>query len=300
MKSTVVTTALLLVTCIACGARAQPSPDAHLQVVTTTTVFADFVSRIGGNLVSVRSLVPRGTEVHTFDPKPADIQALAGAGLIVMNGLGLDGWLSSAIRDGGAADTPLLTLAQSVPGAQPIANAQADGGGTNPHMWMDVTYARAYAAAIAAELILLDPQNKPAYDANLAAYDSELRDLDTWIRAQIGPLPPDSRKVVSYNDAFPYFARAYGLTLVAGVLTPAGQDASATEIAGLITQIKNSHAAAILTVGQFESQAVQTIVEETHTEWVKDLYDDSLGDTPIDSYEALMRWDTNQITGSLK
>jgi ABC-type Zn uptake system ZnuABC Zn-binding protein ZnuA len=250
--------AIVLVTAAACAGRAQPSPDSRLQVVTTTTVFADLVSRVGGNLVSVYSLVPRGTDVHTFDPTPADVQTLSTARLIVMNGLGLDDWLTSVIRDGGAANTPLLNLAESVPGAQLIANGQAEGDGSNPHLWMDVTYARAYAAAIAAELIQLDPQNKPGYDASLATYDTELRDLDAWIRSQIGPLPPDSRKITAFHDALPYYARAYGL------------------------------------------QLVDTIASQTGAKVVRDLYDDSLGDSPIDSYEAAMRWDTNQITRALK
>jgi ABC-type Zn uptake system ZnuABC Zn-binding protein ZnuA len=284
----------------ACDAPAtSPSPTAGgLTVVTTTTVFADLVAQVGGNRVDVLSLVPRGGDVHTFDPAPSDARAVARARLLVMNGLGLDDWLLSIVRDGDAANTPLLKLAEDLPAAQLIGGGAE--GGTNPHLWMDVAYARGYASLIAGQLIELDPAGQSTYEANLAAYDAQLLDLDGWIRDQLASLPPDARQVVSFHDAFPYYARAYGLEVV-GVVVPApGQDPSAAQVAALIQAINDNHVRAILAEAQFNDRLAQTIAAETGAQVVKNLYDDSLGDPPIDSYEALMRWDTNQITAALR
>lgn len=290
-----------LLTAASCGPAAGPSPSgAKLSVVTTTTVFADFVQKVGGDRVRVRALVPRGADVHTFDPAPSDAQAIGTANLIVMNGLGLDEWLVGVIGDAGAANTPLLKLAEAVPGAELIEAGEDEGGGSNPHLWMDVTYARGYAAVIASQLIQVDPSGKSVYDANLAEQDAQLRDLDSWVREQLGSIPPDNRRIVSFHDAFPYFARAYGLEIVGVVVPVPGQDPSAGEVAGLINAIRGVHVKAILSEVQFDDRLVQTIAAETGVAVVQDLYDDSLGDPPLDSYDAIMRWDTNQIAGALR
>lgn len=281
------------------GTSGSPSPDT-VTVVTTTTVFADMVAKVGGNRVTVHALVPRGADVHTFDPAPADAQAISNAKLIVMNGLGLDDWLTGVIRDANTTDTPLLKLAESVPATDLITSAAAEGGASNPHLWMDVKYGRAYAAQIASALSQIDPSGKATYDANLAAYDAQLASLDTWIRDQIGSIPADNRRIVSFHDAFPYYARAYGLDIV-GVVVPApGQDPSAGEIAALIRAIRDSHVKAVLAEAQFDDRLVQTIAAETGAAVVSDLFDDSLGDPPIDSYEGVMRYDTDQLTRVLK
>jgi len=163
-----------------------------------------------------------------------------------------------------------------------------------------VTYARGYATLIASQLIQLDPAGKSTYDANLAAYDAELRELDTWIRGQLGPIPPDNRRIVSFHDAFPYFARAYGLEIV-GVVVPApGQDPSAGELAALIDAIRAAHVSAVLSEVQFDDRLLRQIATETGVAVVQDLYDDSVGDPPVDSYDAVMRWDTAQLVQALR
>jgi ABC-type Zn uptake system ZnuABC Zn-binding protein ZnuA len=290
---------LAAVVLAACAGPAAPSPR-DVTVVTTTSVFADMVARVGGDRVTVHSLVPRGADVHTFDPAPADAQAISNAKLIVMNGLGLDDWLTGVIEDAGTSDTPLVKLAESIPAAELIASDPAEGGASNPHLWMAVKYARAYAGQIAAQLGQVDPAGKATFDANLAAYDAELADLDTWIRAQFAPLSPESRRIVSFHDAFPYFAREYGLEIV-GVVVPApGQEPSAGEIAALIQAIRSSHVKAVLSEAQFDDRLVQMIAAETGAKVVSHLYDDSLGSPPVDSYIGLMKWDTDQLTAALQ
>jgi ABC-type Zn uptake system ZnuABC Zn-binding protein ZnuA len=292
--------ALLLVAIVGCNGSATPAPPGLLTVVTTTTVFADLVQHVGGNRVRVHALVPRGADVHTFDPAPSDAQAISAAKLIVMNGLGLDDWLTGVIRDAGAGGTPLLKLGDSLPSADLISSGADEGGAVNPHLWMDVAYARGYAALIADQLSQADPAGKDIYHTNLAAYDAVLADLDSSIRAQFAELPPDNRRVVSFHDAFPYFARAYGLEIV-GVVVPApGQDPSAGQIAALIQAIRASHVKAVLAEAQFDDRLAQTIAAETGTTIVKNLYDDSVGAAPADSYTGIMEWDTQQLLEALK
>jgi ABC-type Zn uptake system ZnuABC Zn-binding protein ZnuA len=272
--------------------------DGKLSVVTTTTVFADLVANVGGDHVSVASLAPKNADVHTFEPRPADVRAVASAGLLVMNGLGLDDWLEKTITNAAPEGTPVLKLAVDLPGA---ALLPGDTAGTqNPHLFMDVKYVQLYVDRIAASLKQADSAHAADYDANAAAYKQRLETLDAWVRAQIESVPEADRKIVTYHDAFPYYAREYGLTIVGVAVEAPGQDPSASEMAALIDAIKASGAKAIFSEAQFPTKLVDQLAAEAGVKVVSNLYSDALGDPPISSYEAVIRWDTEQIVGALR
>jgi len=256
------------------------------------------VANVGGDLVSVTSLVPRNGDVHTFEARPSNMRTVAGAQLLVMNGLGLDDWLTRALGNAAQPDTPILRLAEDLPGVRPLPGE--DGQSTNPHLWMDVAYAREYADRIAAALRSVDPANANRYDARNAAYQARLAQLDRWVHEQISTLPEASRRIVTFHDAFPYYARAYGLTVV-GVAVPApGQEPSARYTAQLVEAIRAAGVKAIFSEAQFPARLADQLAAETGARVVANLYDGSLGDSPVTSYEALIRWDTEQIVRALE
>ena len=270
-----------------------------ISIVTTTTVFADFVSNIGGSHVTVTSLVPKGGDVHTFDPSPSDAVVMTGAKLVVMNGLGLDDWLVPFVQNTGNADIPILRLGEGLAGVDYIAAGAGEAGSDNPHLWMDVQYARKYADAIRAKLDEIDPANRSDYDANAANYDARLVELDQYVRSQIATIPEANRKMVTFHDAFPYYARDYGITIV-GVAVPApGQDPSAGQIADLVNAIKASGVKLVLAEVQFPDNLVREIASDTGARLESDLYDDALTDQ-ITSYDAEIRWDTDRIVEGLR
>lgn len=269
-----------------------------LVVVTTTTVFADMIRQVGGPNVSVTSLVPRGGDVHTFEPKPADVQAVAAAQLLVMNGLGLDDWLQKTITNAATAGTPLIKLGVDLPGVTLLPGE--DPGTQNPHLWMDVKYAEAYVDRIAAELKAVDPVDAAGFDARAAAYRARLDSLDASIRTRIATIPEANRKLVTFHDAFPYFAREYGITIVGVAVEAPGQDPSAAYIGRLIDAIKAAGVKAIFSESQFPTKLVDQLAAETGATVVANLYDDSLGDPPIDSYEAVINWDVDQLVAALR
>ena len=144
---------------------------------------------------------------------------------------------------------------------------------------------------------------EPAHAAELraggAAYSARLRELDLWVREQVDTIPPENRKLVSFHEAFPYFANAYGLEIVGSVIGVPGQDPSAGEVAALVDAIKGSGAKAVFTEAQFNPELAQAIADEAAVVVESDLYNDSLGDPPVDTYEGLMRWDTEKIVPAL-
>jgi ABC-type Zn uptake system ZnuABC Zn-binding protein ZnuA len=274
------------------------APGAVLKVVTTTTVFADMIRQVGGNLVDVTSLVPKNGDVHTFAAKPSDVRAVAEAKLLMMNGLGLDDWLTRTIANASAAGTPLIKLGEDLPGVTLLPGEEP--GTQNPHLWMDVAYAELYADRIAAALEQVDPAHHDDYQRQGAAYRQRLADLDGEVRAQIATIPAGNRRLVTFHDAFPYYARAYGITIVGVAVEAPGQDPSAGYTAQLIDAIKAARVKAIFSEAQFPARLVEQLASETGAKVVANLYDDALGDDPVTSYEAVIRWDTQQLVGALQ
>jgi ABC-type Zn uptake system ZnuABC Zn-binding protein ZnuA len=288
----------LVVGLAACSSTAPPSrnPDEPLRVVATTTVLADMVRQVGGADVDVTSIVPKGAVVETFDPSPRDVTAVSDADLVVMNGLGLDDWLRPLLESA-APDVPVVRLAEGLTG---VSYVQGDGAeGTNPHLWLDVGNAQRYADRIADALATADPARTTTFRAGGEAYRGRLGALDDWIRAQVATIPEANRKLVSFHEAFPYFARAYGLEIVGSVVAVPGQDPSAGEVATLIDAIRASGAKAVFTEAGFNPDLARSIAGEAGVAVESDLYNDSLGDPPVDTYEGLIRWDTEKIVKAL-
>jgi ABC-type Zn uptake system ZnuABC Zn-binding protein ZnuA len=302
VKPSVTLLALALAATISGCAVAQPSaqPEGVISVVATTSVLADLVANVGGAHVTVSALVPKGSDVHTFDPRPSDAVTLAGADLIVMNGLGLDDWLEPLAQNAGRPNLPILKLAENLPGVDYITSDGAEGGAYNPHLWLDVAYAREYVERIRAQLVEIDPDHQADYLASAAGYDLTLADLDAYVSDQLAQIPADARRLVAFHDAFPYFARAYDVQVVGVVVAAPGQDPSAGEIASLVEAIRASRVKLILAEVQFPDQLVQQLAADTGATVESDLYTDTLGDRPLDSYAAMMRWDADRIVAGLR
>ena len=269
-----------------------------VDVVATTTVFADMVRQVGGSLVRVTSLVPAGGDVHTFEPKPADVMTIAAAKLLVMNGLGLDDWLEKTITSASADGTPLVKLATGLTDVELLPGE--DPGTRNPHLWLDAAYGARYAGEIADALGRVDPGHAGEYAAQGAAYAARLTALDASIRQEIDTIPAADRKLVTFHDAFPYYARAYGITIVGTAVAAPGQDPTATYTAQLIDAIKAAGVKAIFSERQFPTRLVDQLAAETGARVVANLYSDSVGDPPADSYAGVLTWDTDQLVAALR
>ena len=283
----------------ACGpGLSSGAPGSTVSVVTTTTVFADMISNVGGAYVHVTSLAGKNADVHTFEPKPADIQTIANAKLLVMNGLGLDDWLERAITNGSASGTPLVKLGVDLPSVELLPG---EGPGTqNPHLWMDVKYAELYVDRIATALKSVDPAHARPYDNQAVAYKARLETVDAGVRSKIAAIPEANRRIVMFHDAFPYFAREYGITIVGVAVEAPGQDPSAGYSAELIRAIRDAGVKAIFSESQFPTKLLDELASETGAKVVANLYDDALGDPPVTSYEALIGWDVDQLVTALR
>ena len=282
----------------ACGQGGTPTDSGigagTLRVVTTTTIIADLVAQVGGASVQVESIVPKGGEVHTFDPRPSNMRRVAQADVVFLNGLGLDDWLASLVTDSGTA-ARVVRLGEDLPGVTYLASTAKDGATVNPHLWLDASYAARYVERIGETLAAADPAHAAAYRDRAASYGRTLAGLDAEIRTRMAAIPADRRTVISFHDAFPYFAAAYGLTIDGTIVDAPGQDPSASQVATLVGVIRDKGVKAIFAEAQFSEALAQTIANETGARVVSSLYTDSLGDAPEDTYAGMMRWNVDRV-----
>ncbi|HEX8938811.1 MAG TPA: metal ABC transporter substrate-binding protein [Candidatus Limnocylindrales bacterium] len=264
-----------------------------VRVVTTISILADIVRHVGGDRVSVTSIVPAGVGPEDYEPRPDDARALASARLVVSNGVGLDDFLQRLLDAGSGGDAARAVLGQAIP------TIDTDGR-PNPHFWLDPTLvARYYVDTLVTALGQVDPAGAATYRANGAAFAAELARLDAELQAKVATIPPADRRLVTDHDAFPYFARHYGLTLEGVVLPNVGQDPTAADMAALVGRIRSLGIKAVFAESQFNPKLAQTLADEAGVKVVATLYSDTLGPPPADTYEGLLRYDVEQVVAGL-
>jgi len=277
------------------SAATRPVGPNALNVVATTTVFADIVANVGGSRTSVNAIIPPGVGPEDYEPKPDDAKRLADAALVVSNGVGLDDFLDRLIRSGSNGRAARLVLGDGIP------TVTIDGE-ENPHFWLDPSLvSEYYVPAIVAKLTELDPEGAAIYEANAKAYTQSIDALDQELKAQVAEIPAENRKLVTFHDAFPYFARHFGFELVGVILENVGQEPTASELGALVDKVKAANANAIFSEAQFSPKLSETLAREAGiTRVVTTLYTDSLGPAPADTYLGMMRWNMSQIAEALK
>jgi zinc/manganese transport system substrate-binding protein/manganese/iron transport system substrate-binding protein len=277
----------------ASGPVASGAPGA-LRVVATTTVFADMIRNVAGDRVTVDSVIPAGAGPEDYEPKPDDARKLADADLIVSNGVGLDDFLDDLIAAAGEESAARLVLGS---GLETIA---VDGE-QNPHFWLDPSIvADDYVPAIGAALTELDPAGEDVYTANAAAYIDEIRAMDAANVARIETIPAQDRKLVTFHDAFPYFADHYGFEIVGVIVANVGQEPTASELAALVEIVRDAGVKAVFSEAQFSPDLARTLADEAGvTQVVTTLYNDTVGPPPTDTYLKMMEWNVNEIVKAL-
>jgi ABC-type Zn uptake system ZnuABC Zn-binding protein ZnuA len=295
--------ALLLTACGGGGSTsASPggsSTTAKLTVVATTVQITALTREVGGDRIDLSGLIQPGADPHTFEPTAGDLTKIEGAGAILRHGLGLDDWLDGTLQAGAHAQVTTVTA-----GITPLKSK--DNGATvdDPHVWHDPDNDKIMVDNIAAALDQADPNNKSAYDANAAAYKKKLDDAKAQVQSIINEIPPDNRKLVTNHDAFGYFARAFGLTIVGAVIPSVSTDAepSAQQTAALLDTISREHVKAIFAESSVNPKLAATLANDAGVKIVDDLYGDSLGEpgSGADTVDGMLVTNARKIADALK
>ena len=302
--------ALLLPLIAACGSSsaataptAAPAAPAAagktIKAVTTMSILAEMVKHVGGDRVEAENIIPIGAGPEDYQPTPLDAQKIASADIVFYNGHGLEEWLDDLFKSAAKQGQPQIAVSE---GLQALDVGSADFKAGNPHFWMSAAYGAKYVENIRDGLIQADPAGKDTYTTNADAYIKQLIDLNAELKQQADALPAAERKMVTNHDAFPYFAKEYGFTIVGNILGNPEAELSPGDLAKLTTAIKEQKVKAIFSESQFNPKVAKALADEAGVQVVADLYTNTLGDTSsgATSYVDMLRYDMKTIVEALK
>ena len=265
----------------------------RLNIVASFSILGDFAENVGGERVSVTTLVGPDGDGHVYAPAPADAKKILDARLVIINGLGLEGWLPRLVQSAGSKAT-VVTASQGVA-------PRKLGSDADPHAWQSVANAKMYVANIRDALVAADPAGAATYRAKAERYLAKLDALDREVRDAIAQIPEARRKVISTHDAFGYFAAAYGIEFIAPQGVSTESEVSARDIAGIITRIRAGRIPAVFLENISDPRLIRRISAETGARIGGTLYSDSLtgekGDAP--TYIDMVRHNIRALTSAL-
>jgi zinc/manganese transport system substrate-binding protein len=272
-----------------------------VRVVATFSIIADFARNVGGDAVEVSELVGPDSDAHVYAPSPADAKRLADAKVVLMNGLGFEGWLERLVKASGTKAAVAVTTKGITPRRMQDDGHGHSHGRSDPHAWQSVANARVYVTNIRDALAAADPNRKATYDANAAAYLAKLDALEAEVKATVATIPAERRRIITTHDSFGYFAAAYGVSFIApqGVSTEA--EVSARDLAKIIRQVKAQKIPAVFMENVTDPRLMKRIAEETGAKIGGRLYSDALSaaDGPAASYLDMMRHNLKELRGAL-
>lgn len=282
-----------------------PLEGGRLQIVTTVAPITSIVANIAGDKADVHGVIPEGTNSHTYEPKPSVAVLMSTADVVFVNGLKLEDPTQEIANENLPDGSQVVELGDLTIGPDEYLydfSFPEDGGKPNPHLWTNPPMARCYAVIAAAALSTADPANAASYQANLAAYTARVDELDRLMIEATATVPEANRKLLTYHDAYAYFAVHYGWTVVGAVQVSSFDDPSPKEVAELIAQIEEQKVPAVFGSEVFPSPVLAQIAEESGTTYVDELRDDDLPGAPGEpehSYLGLMKFDFATMVASL-
>src|SRR5215472_4389282 len=300
-----VVSAVALAMLLALPASSVSAREPKLKVVTTVAPHADLIREIAGDRVELVQVIPDGTDSHTFEPRPSDVRFLQDADVIVLNGLHLETPTQKLADSSKRPDTPYLMLGDNtITPDQWVFDFSfpAPAGDPNPHLWLNVSYARHYAELIAMQLASQDPENADYYAANLATLTARMDQLDQAIFAAVAALPESNRKLLTYHDSWAYFGQRYGMQVIGAIQPSDFSEPSPREVAALIDQVRAEGVPAIFGSEVYPSKVLEVIGRETGASYVDSLRDDELPGSPgspSHTYLGLMLEDMHTMFSAL-
>ena len=265
----------------------------RLNIVASFSILGDFVRNVGGDRINLTTLVGPDSDVHVYTPAPSDAKKIADAKLLIINGLGLEGWLPRLVQSSGAK-------AQVVTASAGIAPLKL-GSVADPHAWQSVPNAKIYVTDITNALVTADPDGADFFRTQANAYLEKLAALDREVRDAVARIPADRRKVISTHDAFGYFAAEYGIQFIAPLGVSTETEPSARDIAAIIGQIKAQKIPAVFLENISDDRLIRRIAAETGAKVGGTLISDGLtGEKgPAPTYIDMVRHNIKALTSAL-
>ncbi|MDX1684139.1 MAG: zinc ABC transporter substrate-binding protein [Saprospiraceae bacterium] len=265
-------------------------------IVTTATIMADMTKNIGGDRITIKSIVPIGGDPHTYDATPEDAELAENADLIIKNGLTFEGWLDELIDNSGTK-ARVVTITEGIEAIESLTYKNT----SDPHAWMDPVLALVYIENIREALTELLPQFEDEFQFNHDVYKEQLQQLHVYCQSRIEEIPEGQRILITSHDAFQYYGRRYGLQLEAILGTSTDADVQTSDIQRVTQIINEKPVPAVFIESTVNPKLLQQLADDNGIVIGGQLYSDSLGDEdgPAPTYEKMIRHNTDVIVNAL-
>ncbi len=281
-----------------------------VHIVASFSILGDMVNNVGGDRVKVTTLVGPDSDAHAYEPTPAAAKAVRGANLVVVNGLGFEGWIDRLITASGYKG--LVVVAST--GVKPRemkddhdldhgkAGAHDKHEATDPHAWQNLENGRLYVNTIAAALVSIDPEGASYYAERAAAYNKQLTDLEAWAKAEFSAIPKEKRRMITSHDAFGYLGDTFGLEILSPMGIGTGKEPTANGVKKLIQQIRKEKITAVFVENISNPRMIQQIAKESGVKVGGELYSDALSAPtgPAASYTEMFKNNVTKIVTTMK
>jgi len=281
----------------ASAATAGDADEGRLRIVTTVAPITSIVANVAGDLADIEGVVPEGTNSHTFEPPPRAAKTMEDADVVFVNGLQLEEPTFELAEQNAPDDAVIVKIGDEVlPESEYLYDFSfpEEDGKPNPHLWTDPTYAIKYAGVIRDTLVEQDPDGKADYERNHDAFVEKAQALSDALEADQQTIPEGKKQLLTYHDAYAYFAKTYGWEVIGAVQPSNFEDPQPKEIARIIDQVRERELPVIFGSEVFPSAVLEQIAAETGARYEDTLRDDDLPGEPGDpehSWMGLMRYD---------
>lgn len=293
---------LAVVTLSACSSSASsstppPPSDGRLSIVTTVAPLTSIVANVAGERASITGIVPEGTNSHTFEPPPQVAAVMEDADVVFVNGLQLEEPTFDLAEANAPDDTVIVKLGDEVLPEEDYVydfSFPEEDGKPNPHLWTDPTYAVRYANVVHDTLVKVDPEGERYYAENRDRFVAKADALARALRADSDTIPAGKKQLLTYHDAYAYFAKTFDWEVIGAVQPSNFEDPQPKEIARIIDQVRETGVPVVFGSEVFPSQVLEQIAQETGARYEDTLRDDDLPGEPGDpehSWLGLMRYD---------
>ena len=245
-----------------------------IKAVASFSILGDMVSRVGGELVEVTTIVGPNADTHVYEPKPADAAALAGTQVFFVNGLGFEGWMERLVEATGFKGT-MVVASDGIASRTMVEDGAEE---TDPHAWQSLSNGLVYVKNIADGLCKVDAAGCDTFKKNAETYSAEITALDADVKAKIAAVPEAKRKVITTHDAFGYFGAAYSVSFMAPEGMSTESEASAADVAKLIEQIRKDGVSALFVENMSDPRLIEQISKETGVKLGGSLFADALSE----------------------
>lgn len=268
-------------------------------VASFSSILTEVAEQVGGNHIVVEGLVKAGVDPHEYEPKPSDLKVVSGSRLILTSGKHLEQYLNK-LSEATGGNATLLQVGDSLPSLQLRSETGGEDAILDPHWWHSVANVKQATKVVRDALIKLDLAHKDAFEKNAEAYQAKLNELEGWVKRKVAELPRDKRKLVTSHDAFQYFARDYGFTILAVEGLSTETEPSNRHVSELIDTVKKQGVKAIFLESTLNPKVTQEITRETGAKIGGTLDADGLGPDDRGTYAGMMKHNVSTIVDALK